>query len=123
MVARAYNYEPLFDRILVRKFAQQGVSQPVTKGGIFLTGDPRERSSSVSKVQVEAVGPGEWSKREQRFIKCPGIEKGDWVLIPSYAGYKFADETQSHEIPLSQDTTDELLLISQSEVLAKVNGA
>lgn len=88
---------PLLDRILVRKI------KPVDKtaAGILL---PEKAQESLNRGEVLAVGPG--SEKEKVSLKV-----GDTVLLPSYGG---------SPVSLGEKNDEMLLLLRESEILAKV---
>uniref|UniRef100_H3B6D7 10 kDa heat shock protein, mitochondrial n=1 Tax=Latimeria chalumnae TaxID=7897 RepID=H3B6D7_LATCH len=70
---------PLFDRVLVERFA----AETVTKGGIML---PEKSQGKVLQATVVALGPG--SKTKSGDIQPMSVTVGDKVLLPEYGGTK-----------------------------------
>lgn len=93
-------FKPLGNRILVRRS-----KAPQTKSGIFLPDSAQEKPK---QGVVIAVGPG--SKDENDLFTPVSIPVGSSVFFGSYAGT---------EVP-SQDKNEELLILSEDEVLAVV---
>ena len=92
------NLIPLFDRVLVSKFAKE----TTTKGGILL---PEKGSTKVLNATVVAVGPGAKNSAGNT-VPC-SVQAGDTVLLPEYGGSKI--EIDNNEYYLFRD----------SEILAK----
>merc|ERR1712198_312143 len=76
---------PLFDRVLVQKFA----AETQTKGGLFI---PEKSQGKVLQATVVAVGPG--SRAENGNLIPPSVKVGDKVLLPEYGGTKVTMEDQ-----------------------------
>jgi chaperonin GroES len=92
---------PLGDRVVI----QPTPREDMTKSGIVLPDTAKEKPQEGT---VLAVGPGrilDDGKREQIDVK-----KGDKVLYAKYAGTEFKVEG------------DELLIVSQKDILAVVEG-
>jgi len=70
---------PLFDRILVERFAPE----LKTKGGIML---PEKSQGKVLEATVIAVGPGRAT--DSGSLVQPSVKVGDRVLLPEYGGTK-----------------------------------
>ena len=70
---------PLFDRVLVERFAKE----TTTKGGIVL---PEKATGKVLNATVLAVGPGSRNTKGE-FVSC-SVKPGDKVLLPEYGGTK-----------------------------------
>ncbi|MBN3282521.1 PHOCN protein, partial [Polyodon spathula] len=70
---------PLFDRVLVERFA----AETVTKGGIML---PEKSQGKVLQATVLAVGPGNRTKAGD--LQPVSVKAGDRVLLPEYGGTK-----------------------------------
>jgi chaperonin GroES len=92
--------EPLADRVVVKP------SEPETQrpSGIYVAETAKEKPQ---KGTVVAVGPGKW---EDGKVEPMSVQVGDTVLFAKYAGT---------EIKLD---TDEVLILSQKDILAKVQG-
>ncbi|XP_038045253.1 10 kDa heat shock protein, mitochondrial-like [Patiria miniata] len=90
--------KPLFDRILVEKFAPE----LRTKGGIML---PEKSQAKVLDATVCAVGPG---SRNQKGETMPvSVKVGDRVLLPEFGGTKVSLEEK------------EYFLFREGDILAK----
>ena len=99
--AIATKLRPLGDRVVI----QPTPREDMTKSGIVLPDTAKEKPQEGT---VLAVGPGrilDDGKREQIDVK-----KGDKVLYAKYAGTEFKVEG------------DELLIVSQKDILAVVEG-
>jgi len=70
---------PLFDRVLVERFAPE----LKTKGGIML---PEKAQGKVLDATVISVGPGKTN--ESGSVVPPNVKVGDRVLLPEYGGTK-----------------------------------
>ncbi|CAD5116756.1 DgyrCDS5611 [Dimorphilus gyrociliatus] len=70
---------PLFDRVLVQRFAQE----TTTKGGIML---PENAVAKVNEATVVAVGNG--LRTDSGEIIPTTVKIGDKVLLPEYGGTK-----------------------------------
>jgi co-chaperonin GroES (HSP10) len=74
-----------------------------TEGGIFLPDERRDKESDASVVFcVLALGPDAY-KSKTKFPNGPWCEKGDWVILPSYAGTKLFVHGQEFRI-INDDT-------------------
>ncbi len=99
--AIATKLRPLGDRVVI----QPTPREDMTKSGIVLPDTAKEKPQEGTVI---AVGPGrilDDGKREQIDVK-----KGDKVLYAKYAGTEFKVEG------------DELLIVSQKDILAVVEG-
>ena len=99
--ATATKLRPLGDRVVIEPTPREDM----TKSGIVLPDTAKEKPQEGT---VLAVGPGrilDDGKREQIDVK-----KGDKVLYAKYAGTEFKLEG------------DELLIVSQKDILAVVEG-
>jgi chaperonin GroES len=95
------NLQPLGDRVIVVVLDEEDV----TSSGIVLPDTAREKPQ---RGRVLAVGPG--SRDEQgEYIKMD-VDEGDEVIFSKYGGT---------EIKLG---TDEVLILRESDILAKVVG-
>ena len=97
----ATKLRPLGDRVVI----QPTPREDMTKSGIVLPDTAKEKPQEGT---ILAVGPGrilDDGKREQIDVK-----KGDKVLYAKYAGTEFKVEG------------DELLIVSQKDILAVVEG-
>jgi len=78
MAGKAFKrFLPLFDRVLVERFAPE----LKTKGGIMI---PEKSTGKVLKATVVATGPGAPDKNGQ--IRSMSVKPGDKVLLPEYGG-------------------------------------
>jgi len=99
--ATATKLRPLGDRVVIKPTPRE----ETTKSGIVLPDTAKEKPQ---EGQILAVGPGrilDDGKREGMDVK-----KGDKVLYAKYAGTEFKIEG------------DELLIVSQKDILAIVEG-
>jgi chaperonin GroES len=78
---------PLFDRVLVERFAKE----TQTRGGIML---PEKSLGKVLNATVVAVGPGTRSKTGD-FVPC-SVKVGDKVLLPEFGGNKIEIENKEY---------------------------
>uniref|UniRef100_A0A1I7YDX1 10 kDa heat shock protein, mitochondrial n=1 Tax=Steinernema glaseri TaxID=37863 RepID=A0A1I7YDX1_9BILA len=85
-IARGYSqnaavkgFTPLFDRVLVERFAPE----VKTKGGIML---PEKSQGKVLEAIVVACGPG--ARAENGSTIPLTVQVGDRVLLPEYGGTK-----------------------------------
>ncbi|KAI3382815.1 hypothetical protein SNEBB_005103 [Seison nebaliae] len=76
---RAGKLMPLFDRVLVERFAQE----TTTKSGIFL---PEKSLGKVLNATVVAVGQG--MRKKDGSFQSMAVQVGDQVLLPEYGGTK-----------------------------------
>ncbi|CAH2306638.1 10 kDa heat shock, mitochondrial isoform X2 [Pelobates cultripes] len=83
MAGRAFrSFLPLFDRVLVERFA----AETVTKGGIML---PEKSQGKVLQATVVAVGDGAKGKvDDDGAIQPVSVKVGDKILLPEYGGTK-----------------------------------
>ena len=95
------NLQPLGDRLIVEVIEEQ----EITAGGIVLPDSAREKPQ---RGRVLAVGPGPRDE-DGEYIKMD-IEPGDEIIFSKYGGT---------EIKLG---ADEVLILRESDVLAKVVG-
>jgi chaperonin GroES len=93
--------KPLGNRVLVKRSKVK-----TSKGGILLPDTAQEKPK---EGQVIACGPGK--RNESGEIEALNIKVGDTVLFSSYAGT---------EVKLENSSDDELLILSEDEVLAIV---
>jgi len=96
------NLQPLGDRLIVEVLDEE----ETTISGIVLPDTAKEKPQ---RGRVLEVGPGEWNEKtgERRPID---LAKGDEIIFSKYGGT---------EIKLG---TDEVLILRESDVLAKVVG-
>jgi len=92
--------QPLGDRVVIRP-AEPESQRP---SGIYVAETAKEKPQ---KGTVLAVGPGRW---EDGQVEPMNVSEGDTVLFAKYAGT---------EIKLDDE---EVLILSQKDILAKVNG-
>ncbi|XP_033639374.1 10 kDa heat shock protein, mitochondrial-like [Asterias rubens] len=90
--------KPLFDRILVERFAPE----LKTKGGIML---PEKSQAKVLDATVCAVGPG--ARNQQGDMVPVAVTVGDRVLLPEYGGTKVSVDDK------------EFYLFREGDILAK----
>ena len=95
------NLQPLGDRLIVEVLEEE----ETTVSGIVLPDTAKEKPQ---RGRVLAVGPGSWDKDGMRIAM--DVAKGDEVIFSKYGGT---------EIKLG---TDEVLILRESDVLAKVVG-
>ncbi len=84
---------PLFDRVLVERFAKETTS----KGGIVL---PEKSVGKMLNATVIAVGPGGRNAKGE-VVPC-SVQPGDKVLLPEYGGNKI--EMDNKEYYLFRDS-------------------
>ncbi|ELU10443.1 hypothetical protein CAPTEDRAFT_179776 [Capitella teleta] len=72
-------FMPLFDRVLVQRFA----AETKTKGGVLI---PEKAQEKVLKATVVAVGPG--GRTDSGTVIPPCVVPGDKVMLPEYGGTK-----------------------------------
>ncbi|MEE6490651.1 hypothetical protein FKM82_015929 [Ascaphus truei] len=88
MAGQAFKrFLPLFDRVLVERFA----AETVTKGGIML---PEKSQGKVLQATVVAIGGG--SKGKNGDIQPVSVKVGDKILLPEYGGTKVVLEDQDY---------------------------
>jgi chaperonin GroES len=99
--ATATKLRPLGDRVVVKPMARE----EMTKSGIVLPDTIKEKPQ---EGEITAAGPGRLTDDGER--EPMDVQVGDKVLYAKYAGteFKFDDE--------------ELLIISQRDILAVVEG-
>ncbi|RMZ94707.1 10 kDa heat shock mitochondrial [Brachionus plicatilis] len=78
---------PLFDRVLVQRFAKE----TTTKSGIVL---PESSNVKVLDATVIAVGQGARNQNGD-FVPC-SVKPGDKVLLPEYGGSKIEIENKEY---------------------------
>jgi len=93
---------PLQDRVLVRRVAEE----EKTKGGIIIPDTAKEKPA---EGEVIAVGNGKVD--EKGALRALTVKKGDRVLFGKYSGT---------EIKIEEE---ELLILREDEILAKLSGA
>ncbi|OWF40690.1 10 kDa heat shock protein, mitochondrial [Mizuhopecten yessoensis] len=79
MAAAFKKFLPMFDRVLVERFA----AELKTKGGIMI---PDKSAGKVLEATVVAVGPGNRDKSGN--VVPTSVKSGDRVLLPEYGGTK-----------------------------------
>jgi chaperonin GroES len=87
---------PLYDRILVRRVAEE----EKTKGGIIIPDSAKEKPS---EAEVVAVGSGKLNDKGE--LRALEVKKGDRILFGKYSG---------NEIKVDGD---ELIILREDEVL------
>ncbi|MGH2447596.1 MAG: co-chaperone GroES [Chloroflexota bacterium] len=92
--------EPLGDRVVIRP-SEAEAQRP---SGIYVAETSKEKPQ---KGTIVAVGPGKW---EDGKLEPMSVSVGDTVLFAKYAGT---------EIKLD---SEEVLILSQKDVLAKIEG-
>jgi chaperonin GroES len=92
--------KPLGDRLIVKPIAEE----ETTASGIVLPDTAKEKPQ---KGQVIAVGDGKWDEDGEKRIPLD-VAEGDEVLYSKYGGTEVTIEG------------DELLVLRESDVLAKV---
>jgi chaperonin GroES len=92
--------KPLGDRLIVKPIAEE----ETTASGIVLPDTAKEKPQ---KGQVVAVGDGKWDEDGEKRIPLD-VAEGDEVLYSKYGGTEVTVEG------------DELLVLRESDVLAKV---
>uniref|UniRef100_A0A0N5APW8 10 kDa heat shock protein, mitochondrial n=1 Tax=Syphacia muris TaxID=451379 RepID=A0A0N5APW8_9BILA len=83
------SFTPLFDRVLVERFAPE----VKTKGGILL---PEKSQGKVLEATVVATGPG--ARNEKGDLLPMSVKVGDHVLLPEYGGTKVIVEEKEYHI-------------------------
>ncbi|KAM3917084.1 10 kDa heat shock protein, mitochondrial [Leptodactylus fuscus] len=95
MAGKAFKgFLPLFDRVLVERFAHE----TVTKGGIML---PEKSQNKVLQALVVAVGGG--SKGKNGEIQPVDVNVGEKVLLPEYGGTKLVIEDKEYYLFRNND--------------------
>ena len=97
----AVNLTPLHDRVVVRRIEEK----ESVKGGIIIPDSAKEKQQ---EGEVIAVGAG---KREKGELIPLDVKPGDRVLFGKYGGTEIKIEDQ------------ELLILREEEILAKLSGA
>jgi len=87
MAVAIKRFLPLFDRVLVERFAPE----LKTKGGIML---PEKSAGKVLDATVVAVGPGK--PTDTGSLIPPSVKVGDRVLLPEYGGTKVTLEDKEY---------------------------
>ncbi|XP_078536566.1 10 kDa heat shock protein, mitochondrial [Lissotriton helveticus] len=88
MAGQAFKkFLPLFDRVLVERFA----AETVTKGGIML---PEKSQGKVLQATVMAIGTG--SKGKSGELQPVSVKVGDKILLPEYGGTKVVLDDQEY---------------------------
>ncbi|KAL1229622.1 10 kDa heat shock protein, mitochondrial [Trichinella nelsoni] len=82
-------FVPLFDRLLVEKFAPE----TKTKGGIMI---PEKAQGKVLEAVVLATGQG--TRTDEGKIIPLSVKVGDHVLLPEYGGTKVSMENKDYFI-------------------------
>jgi chaperonin GroES len=90
---------PLYDRILVRRVAEE----EKTKGGIIIPDTAKEKPS---EGEVVAVGSGKVNEKGQ--LRALEVKAGDRILFGKYSG---------NEIKLEGD---ELIILREDEILGVI---
>jgi chaperonin GroES len=90
---------PLYDRILVRRVAEE----EKTKGGIIIPDSAKEKPS---EGEVVAVGSGKVNDKGE--LRALEVKKGDRILFGKYSG---------NEIKVDGD---ELIILREDEVLGVI---
>ena len=94
--------KPLGDRLIVKPIEEE----ETTASGIVL---PETAKEKPQKGQVVAVGDGKWDEDGEKRIPLD-VAEGDEVLYSKYGGTEITVEGE------------DLLVLRESDVLAKVNG-
>ncbi|VDK48043.1 unnamed protein product [Anisakis simplex] len=81
------SFKPLFDRVLVERFAPE----VKTKGGIML---PEKSVGKVLEATVVSVGPGARNDKGETIPMT--VKAGDRVLLPEYGGTKVTVEEKEY---------------------------
>ena len=90
---------PLYDRILVRRVAEE----EKTKGGIIIPDSAKEKPS---EGEVVAVGSGKVNEKGE--LRPLDVKKGDRILFGKYSG---------NEIKIDGD---ELIILREDEILGVI---
>ena len=85
---------PLYDRILVRRVAEE----EKTKGGIIIPDTAKEKPS---EGEVVAVGSGKLNDKGQ--LRPLEVKKGDRILFGKYSGNEIKIEGEEHVILREDD--------------------
>lgn len=87
-MAQAFKkFIPMFDRVLVERFA----AEVKTKSGIMI---PEKAQGKIQQATVKAVGIG--GRTEAGQITPMSVKVGDQVLLPEYGGTKVVIEDQDY---------------------------
>jgi chaperonin GroES len=97
----AVNLTPLHDRVIVRRIEEK----ETVRGGIIIPDTAKEKPQ---EGEVIAVGSG---RREKGQVIPLDVKSGDRVLFGKYSGTEIKVEDE------------ELLILKEDEILAKVSGA
>jgi chaperonin GroES len=97
----AVNLTPLHDRVVVRRIEEK----ESIKGGIIIPDSAKEKQQ---EGEVIAVGAGRREKGERVPLD---VKAGDRVLFGKYSGTEIKIEDE------------ELLILKEDEILAKISGA
>jgi len=89
MAGAVKRFLPLFDRVLVERFAPE----LKTKGGIML---PEKSQGKVLEATVIAVGPGKTT--DSGSLIPPSVKAGDRILLPEYGGTKVTFDDKDYFI-------------------------
>jgi len=89
MAGAIKRFIPLFDRILVERFAPE----LKTKGGVLL---PEKSQGKVLEATVLAVGPG--ARNDKGDFIPPSVKIGEKVLLPEYGGTKINFDDKEYYI-------------------------
>ncbi len=95
------NIRPLYDRVVVRRKAEEETSS----GGILLTGTAKEKPN-----QGEVIAIGEGKVLDSGEVRALTVKVGDAVVFGQYAG--------SNTIELDGE---ELIIMGESEILGIVD--
>lgn len=90
---------PLFDRVLVQRFA----AETKTKGGVLI---PEKSQGKVLDAKVVAVGPGTRSSKGD--LIPLNVVVGDRVILPEYGGTKVVLDDQEYFLFRNQDILGKL---------------
>jgi chaperonin GroES len=97
----ARKFEPLGDRVVVKPTERE----ETTKSGLVLPDTAKEKPQ---EGEVVAIGPGDFLEDGRR--KPMDVQVGDVVVYSKFGGI---------ELP---ENEDDLLVLRQSDILAKVSG-
>jgi len=87
MAGALKKFLPLFDRVLVERFAPE----LKTKGGVLL---PEKSQGKVLEATVIAIGPGKTT--DSGSLIAPSVKVGDRVLLPEYGGSKLEIDAKEY---------------------------
>lgn len=96
----AVRFQPLADRVVIKPSDEE----EITKGGLILPDTAKEKPQ---EGKVMAVGPGRLDDSGKRIAL--EVKVGDKVVYSKYAGTEFTEDD------------DELLIVRESDILAKVS--